>query len=92
MTVYNINWGQNSELMEACRLLREYAKYVEQVRKYVKELPFPEAAECAVDDCIKEGVLAQLLQSLMKEGRDGDISRALSDVAYREQLYQENNL
>lgn len=33
VTVYNINWGQNTELMEACRLLKEYAKYVDQVRR-----------------------------------------------------------
>ncbi len=61
VTVYNINWGQNTELMEACCLLKEYAKYVEQVRNYAKELPFPEAVERAVDNCIKEGVLAEFL-------------------------------
>lgn len=42
----------------------------------------------------KEGEqrLAQLLKFLMDAGRNGDVSRALSDVSYREQLYQENNL
>lgn len=61
VTVYNINWGHNPELMEACHLLKEYAKYVELVRNYAKELPFPEAVEHAVDDCIKEGILADFL-------------------------------
>lgn len=61
VTVYNINWGQNPELMEACQLLKEYAKYVEQVRNYAKEMPFPEAVEHAVDACIKDGVLAEFL-------------------------------
>ena len=152
VTVYNINWGQNPELMEACRLLKEYAKYVEQVRNYAKEMPFPEAVEHAVDACIKEGILAeflsknraeaiamsifeydeekhmkserewayknghedghregrkegektglkkgeqrlvQLLQSLMDKGQGDEVSRVLSDSAYREQLYQEHDL
>lgn len=47
--------------MEACQLLKEYAKYVEQVRNYAKEMPFPEAVEHAVDACIKNGVLAEFL-------------------------------
>lgn len=28
VTVYNINWGYNKELMKACSLLAEYAQYV----------------------------------------------------------------
>ncbi|MDE6663750.1 MAG: hypothetical protein K2K46_10470 [Lachnospiraceae bacterium] len=61
VTVYNINWGNNQELMGACRTLREYAQYVEQVRIYAKELPFNEAVEKAVDYCIKNGILADFL-------------------------------
>lgn len=30
----------NAELMEACRLLKEYAQYVEQVRKFAKKAFF----------------------------------------------------
>lgn len=30
--VYNINLGHNQELLGTCRLLKEYAQYVEQVR------------------------------------------------------------
>ncbi|MBD5520360.1 MAG: hypothetical protein HDR03_03925 [Lachnospiraceae bacterium] len=61
VTVYNINWGNNQELMDACRTLREYAQYVEQVRIYAKELPFNEAVEKAVDYCIKNGILSDFL-------------------------------
>ncbi|MBD5395918.1 MAG: hypothetical protein HDR71_17040 [Lachnospiraceae bacterium] len=59
--VYNINSGYNPELMEACCLLKEYAQYVAQVRRFAKELPFPEAVERAVEYCIRNGILADFL-------------------------------
>lgn len=49
------------ELLKACRLLREYAQYVEQVRIFARKLPFPEAVKKAVDYCIMEGILADFL-------------------------------
>ncbi|MBD5520053.1 MAG: hypothetical protein HDR03_02305 [Lachnospiraceae bacterium] len=61
VTVYNINWGNNQALMDACHTLKEYAQYVEQVRIYAKELPFNEAVEKAVDYCIKNGILSDFL-------------------------------
>lgn len=61
VTVYNINEGNNRELMEACHLLKEYAQYVELVRKYTKGQPFREAVERAVDECIKGGILKEFL-------------------------------
>ena len=61
VTVYNINWGQNPELMETCRLLGEYARYVEQVRIFARTKPFPEAVKRAVDYCIHNGVLSEFL-------------------------------
>ena len=35
VTMLNVNDGHNLELMEHCRTLKEYAKYVARVRKYV---------------------------------------------------------
>ena len=61
VTVYNINPGYNRELLEACRLLREYVRYVEHVRSYTEELPLSEAVEKAVDDCIRNGILNEFL-------------------------------
>ena len=61
VTVYNINWGYNQELMKACCLLGEYAQYVDQVRKFAETMPFEEAVEKAVDYCIKNGILADFL-------------------------------
>ena len=61
VTAYNINAGCNSELMEACHLLKEYAQYVEQVRKHARTTDLPQAVEKAVDYCIHNGILADFL-------------------------------
>ena len=37
VTMLNINYGRNSELMEKCRQLSEYAMFVAEVRKNLKE-------------------------------------------------------
>lgn len=62
-TVLNVNEGHNQELMEYCQTLKEYAQYVAKVRKYTSlgELSLEEAVECAVEECIKEGILAEFL-------------------------------
>lgn len=62
VTIYNINLGNNSELMETCQLLKEYAQYVEHVRGFARELPLPEAVEKAVELCIRKGILADFLK------------------------------
>ena len=61
--VLNVNEGHNQELMEHCQTLKEYAQYVAKVRKYTSlgELSLEEAVECAVEECIKEGILAEFL-------------------------------
>ena len=62
VTVYNINYGNNQELMETCRTLKEYARYVDMVRKYAREKNLAEAVETAVDTCIREGILSDFLK------------------------------
>ena len=62
VTVYNINPGHNDEIMDACRTLKEYAMYVEQVRIYAKQMPLAEAVGKAVDECIAEGILSEFLK------------------------------
>ena len=62
VTMLNVNDGHNLELMEHCRTLKEYAKYVARVRKYVTQnIPLEEAVTRAVDECIEEGILAEFL-------------------------------
>lgn len=61
VSVYNINLGHNTELLETCRVLKEYAQYVAQVRAFSKNMPFAEGVEEAVDYCIREGILRDFL-------------------------------
>ena len=58
----NINRNHNRELMEACRDLKDYAEYVDRVRKYARELPLSEAVERTITECIREGVLKEFLE------------------------------
>ena len=61
VTLYNINLGQNPEILDACRTLKEYAQYVEKVRENAGRMPFEKAVEAAVDECIRDGILADFL-------------------------------
>ena len=58
----NIRPGHNQRLMEASRTLREYAEFVERVRKYAKTMVLEEAVERAVTECIAEGILRDFLE------------------------------
>ena len=51
VTMLNINYGKNRQLMESCRPLREYAWLVEKVRMYQKQ---KQNLEAAVDAAINE--------------------------------------
>ena len=65
--MFNINFGMNRDLMERCKKLADYAKYVDRVRKYAILLPIEEAVERAVQECIAEGILADLLTGYRRE-------------------------
>ena len=58
----NIIRNHNLELMEACQDLKDYAEYVDRVRKYAREQPLSEAVECAITECIREGILKEFLE------------------------------
>ena len=51
----NINKGHNPDLMKQCKVLEEYAQYVDRVRKYVRKMKLDAAVHRAVDECIREG-------------------------------------
>ena len=61
VTVYNINYGKNRDIMECCRVLKDYARFVEQVRKFRKTIPVSEAVEAAVAYCIEHDILRSFL-------------------------------
>jgi len=63
--VYNINAGHNAELMSKCEKLREYAQFVETVRSCLvnrRGLSKETAFRSAVDMCIENGILTDILQ------------------------------
>lgn len=57
----NINYGRNRKLMEACKPLREYAIFVERVRESISRLGKEQGIRKAIDDCIRDGILREVL-------------------------------
>ncbi len=65
LTVYNINEGRNREIMEKCRTLQEYSKFVAKVRQWADRasgtLTEKELNEL-FRECIEEGILVDFLK------------------------------
>lgn len=62
--VYNINKGNNTELLEKSPTLREYMYFVDLVREYHSKNEFSDleiAIKQAIDQCIRENVLKDFL-------------------------------
>ena len=47
--------------MQHCNTLNEYAQYVARVRLYAADMSLDQAVERAVDECVREGILAEFL-------------------------------
>ena len=60
----NINDGNNEDLKESCKILKEYMQYVNRVRKYVYQnnMILNNAVELAITECIREGILEDFLR------------------------------
>ena len=65
--VYNINAGRNSAIQEACQTLKGYAEFVSRVRGNQQTMPLEEAVNKAVDECIRDGILADFLRDSKSE-------------------------
>jgi len=65
----NINYGHNRELMEKCNRLREYSIFVATVRKYAdkKEYDLTQAITLAIQECLQEGILEDILLTQRNE-------------------------
>lgn len=62
--VYNINKGNNTELLAKCSTLREYMYFVNLVRDYHEKNEFSnleDAIQQAIEQCIRENVLKDFL-------------------------------
>ncbi len=66
--MYNINYGHNQELLKKCRMLREYAEFVDTVRAYLAEgIERQQALNEAIDYCIEHGILSEILRKYKAE-------------------------
>ena len=62
VTVLNINYSHNQELLIQCKPLQDYSYFVAKVKEYQKSgESFEDAMELAIDYCIEYGILADLL-------------------------------
>ncbi|EEG91729.1 hypothetical protein ROSEINA2194_04453 [Roseburia inulinivorans DSM 16841] len=84
VTVLNVNEGHNADLMQHCSMLKEYAQYVARVRHYASDMPLNEAVKHAVDECIREGILAEFLT----QNRNEVISMSIFE--YDKELEEKN--
>ena len=67
VTQLNINPGYNDALLDSCPALKEYMLYVDRVRTHQKNMPLADAVNKAVDECIKENILAEFLRKNKSE-------------------------
>lgn len=62
-TVIDINYAENKQILKSCRVLREYAQVIASVRSLQEAgHPLSEAVDLAVEACIRDGILADVLR------------------------------
>ena len=84
VTQININPGYNDDLLDKCKSLKDYTLYVSLVREYLKSLELKDAIEKAVNECIRDGILADFL----KKNKAEVISMCLFE--YDEELHRKS--
>lgn len=79
----NINYGHNVELMDKCKRLRDYSLFIFYVRKNQLEgMSLVEAVDSAIDQCIDEDVMKDLLVKCRGEVRNMVLS------TFNKELYE----
>lgn len=59
----NIDHGHNEALMKKCRVLKEYAEFIEISRRHIAQCGDRNVAlNQAIDDCIEQGILSEFLR------------------------------
>ena len=87
----NINYGHNKELMKRCRKLKEYAQFIDIIRHYLKENEHwsnEQAISKAIDDCIQNNILRDILQKERLRVMASILSE-FDEVGYKEMIRQE---
>ncbi len=93
----NVNYGHNAELMQKCQNLEDYSILIHKIRELIKSgKTKEEAIDIAVDECIKEGILADILEkhraeakTMILEEYDEELHiRNEKEISYEEGLEQ----
>ena len=90
VTQYNINAKENADILSQCRTLREYAQFIDCIRKHQEKYAIEEAVNLAIDECIRKGILADFLKANKAEVKamsiyefDAELhEKTVKDMAY----------
>ena len=90
VTQYNINAKENPDILSQCRTLKEYSQFIDCIRKHQEGHDIEEAVSLAIDECIREGILADFLRSNKAEVKamsiyefDAELhEKTVKDIAY----------
>ena len=63
----NINYGHNEELLNSCKLLKDYSYFVQKVRDYACDMERHDAIMKVMDECIKADIFKEVLQKYREE-------------------------
>ena len=67
-TMLNINYGHNNTLLNSCRRLHDYSYFIAKVNEYIdSKYTMQDAIGKAIDDCIKDDILADILVKCKSE-------------------------
>ena len=88
--VLNVNYGQNKELMERCKTLKEYAQFIAIIRRNLATgMKHQEAVEQAIDKCVQNDILAEILRKNRSEIMNSILTE-WEENEYREFLKEES--
>ena len=89
-TVLNINWGKNRELMEKCRKLQDYSRFIAVIREQLQAgMDIREAMRYAISFCIDHEILSDILTQYGGEIMNS-ILREFDEEKYRKMLEEES--
>lgn len=93
LTMLNINYGHNKELMDRCQKLKEYALFIHHIRMNVKNnLALEDAVSASIDICIGQHILedflvkhrAEVEMSVLSSFNQEDHDRILKEASRKE--------
>ena len=79
LTAPGINFGKSLEILDRCRILKDYSLFIDTVRKYPDR---EEPIKKAIDECIDNGILAEYLKRKGSEVRN----MLVAEYSYEEDI------